>query len=258
VQRSGESDTTKGGHADLIPIADGLRPYLAAAIAASRSELVFPGEDGKQRDPETKLDRVLRRALGRAGIANGYIHKCRRKGCGYSEPAGDAVLRRCPKCSMKLWPKAIPRHVRFHDLRHTTATLLLKAGVPIATVQRILRHTDPAITSEIYGHLDVEDMRTGVNRLDFGRALVPAPVVDPLSQVGAGSTPRGAPVVRNSEEQKIEGPGSLDFFKKTGPFRESGRLDLNQRPLAPQGRFLPTIGSQEFTTTCFYRHLELK
>ena len=28
-----------------------------------------------------------------------------------------------------------------------------------------VRHTDPAITSEIYGHLDLEDMRTGINRL---------------------------------------------------------------------------------------------
>jgi len=27
---------------------------------------------------------------------------------------------------MKLWPKPIPKKTRFHDLRHTTATLLLK------------------------------------------------------------------------------------------------------------------------------------
>jgi hypothetical protein len=69
---------------------------------------------------------------------------------------------------MRLWVKAIPRHVRFHDLRHTTATLLLKSGAPLATVQKIVRHTDPALTSEIYGHLDVEDMRAGINRLHFG------------------------------------------------------------------------------------------
>ncbi|WP_408890289.1 tyrosine-type recombinase/integrase [Myxococcus faecalis] len=75
---------------------------------------------------------------------------------------------------MKLWPRALPRLLRFHDLRHTTATLLLKAGVPLATVQRILRHSDPAITSVIYGHLDAKDMRKGLNLLAFGPA-VPCP-----------------------------------------------------------------------------------
>jgi integrase len=44
---------------------------------------------------------------------------------------------------------------------------LLKAEVPLATVQRVLRHTGPAVTSEIYGHLDVDDMRKAVNKLRF-------------------------------------------------------------------------------------------
>ena len=61
----------------------------------------------------------------------------------------------------------VRRLCRRRHNRHTTATLLLKAEVPLATVQRILRHTDPAITSEIYGHLDVDDMRKAVNKLSF-------------------------------------------------------------------------------------------
>jgi Phage integrase family len=80
----------------------------------------------------------------------------------------------CPRCGMKLWPRALPHPLRFHDLRHTTATLLLKAGVPLTTVQRILRHSDPALTTEVYGHLDVEDMCKGLDRLDF-TAPEPAP-----------------------------------------------------------------------------------
>ena len=39
--------------------------------------------------------------------------------------------------------------------------------MPLATVQKVLRHTDPAITSEIYGHLDLDDMRKAVNKLSF-------------------------------------------------------------------------------------------
>jgi integrase len=42
-------------------------------------------------------------------------------------------------------------------------------------VQRILRHSDPAITTKVYGHLDVEDMRKGLDRLDFAAPeLAPA------------------------------------------------------------------------------------
>jgi len=38
-------ETTKGGHADLIPIAPALTPYLQTAIDASPSDLVFPWLD---------------------------------------------------------------------------------------------------------------------------------------------------------------------------------------------------------------------
>src|SRR6266478_6429558 len=64
-----------------------------------------------------------------------------------------------------LWPKAIPRKMRFHDLRHTTATLLLRAGVDAHRVQRLLRHRDVRTTTTIYGHLDVEDLRAAVAKL---------------------------------------------------------------------------------------------
>jgi len=40
--------------------------------------------------------------------------------------------------------------------------------VPLATVQRILRHNYPKITAEVSGHLDLEDMRAGLNRLEVG------------------------------------------------------------------------------------------
>lgn len=88
-------------------------------------------------------------------------------GCAHRKVGRSAgrVRFRCPKCGMRLWPVAEQRKLRFHDLRHSTATLLLKAAVPLATVQRILRHTDPKITAEVYGHLDLDDMREGLNRL---------------------------------------------------------------------------------------------
>jgi integrase len=57
--------------------------------------------------------------------------------------------------------------IRFHDLRHTTASLLMMAGANAMAVQRILRHHDPRITTEIYGHLEPGYLRAEIDRLRF-------------------------------------------------------------------------------------------
>ena len=152
VARSYDRDTTKGGHADVIPIAAELVPYLQRAMESSPSELVFPAPDGTMMRPDVALESVLRRAMGRAGVVTGYRHVCRRKGCKHAEVAPDAALRRCPEHNAKLWPKPQVRPIRFHSTRHSTASLLMMSGANPAAVQRILRHSDPRITTESYGH----------------------------------------------------------------------------------------------------------
>lgn len=47
---------------------------------------------------------------------------------------------------------ALPR-IRFHDLRHTHASLLIMAGVPIKVVSERLGHSHPAFTMHTYQHL---------------------------------------------------------------------------------------------------------
>ena len=42
------------------------------------------------------------------------------------------------------------RHIRYHDLRHTTAVLLLIAGTPLEEVSQLLGHSSIAITKDIY------------------------------------------------------------------------------------------------------------
>ncbi len=43
-------------------------------------------------------------------------------------------------------------HLRFHDLRHTCASLLIDAGFPITTVAQIMGHASAAVTASIYAH----------------------------------------------------------------------------------------------------------
>src|SRR5205823_1613409 len=85
-------------------------------------------------------------------------------GRGHAELAPAAELRRCPKCDMKLWPAAQARPLRFHDIRHTTASLLIMAGADLPAVQ-IMRHTDPRITTEFYAHLAPGYLRSAIDRL---------------------------------------------------------------------------------------------
>lgn len=165
VRRSNNFDTTKGGHEDELPIADELRPLLMKAMNESKSDLVFPRPEGGQYPADLPLQKVLRRAMGRAGIVTGYTHVCRRKGCGFKEQRDNSAESKCPSCSMKLWVKPIPKPLRFHDTRHSTAALLLRAKVPLAIVQKVLRHSDPAITSNVYGNIGLDDLRDAVNVL---------------------------------------------------------------------------------------------
>jgi len=171
VGRSHDRDTTKGGHADGIPIATELAPFLQLAVDASPSQLVFPREDGSMMRRDVNLEHTLRRALGRAGVVEGYSHVCRRKGCGHVESATDEEQRRCPNDGRKLWVKAVVRPIRFQDLRHTTASLLIMSGANLPAVQRILRHSDPKLTTEVYAHLAPEYLRAEVDRLSFGPAV---------------------------------------------------------------------------------------
>lgn len=43
--------------------------------------------------------------------------------------------------------------IRFHDLRHTTASLMLNHNIPVIVASRRLGHSKPSVTLDIYGHL---------------------------------------------------------------------------------------------------------
>ena len=124
-------DTTKGGAAAVLPLPTALRPWIEYQLAHAPGHLVFPAPDGSQRTREADPQKILRNALSRAGIAEGWEHRCR--WCGHKERHQDREQRYCPTCLKRtdgtgkpakhvrgrlLWPKALPLKMRFHDLRH--------------------------------------------------------------------------------------------------------------------------------------------
>jgi len=48
------------------------------------------------------------------------------------------------------------KHIRFHDLRHSCATLMLTSGVEMKVASQILGHSSIGITADLYTHVLAE------------------------------------------------------------------------------------------------------
>lgn len=136
------AEHTKAGRAREVPLLEGLAGELRALRGVHvrvlgrpvrPSDLVFLTPEGRPWcAPTNNVMRVFNRLLESAGI--------------------DRV-------------DAEGRKLDVHALRHTMASRLARAGVPLQKAQRLLGHSDPKLTATIYAHLGVEDLRDAVERL---------------------------------------------------------------------------------------------
>lgn len=114
--------TTKGKRARRVAISAGFSARLAAWKTASGGQqaagYVWPGREGAPMNAHSP-NQALARVVRRAGLvdANGA-------------------------------PSVTP-----HGLRHTAASLMLAAGVPLIVVSRQLGHANPNVTAQVYAHL---------------------------------------------------------------------------------------------------------
>ena len=58
------------------------------------------------------------------------------------------------------------RKIRFHDLRHTFASILINQDVPLLNVSTFLGHSDLSTTANIYAHLDAAAKSSSAVRLN--------------------------------------------------------------------------------------------
>ncbi|MYS36315.1 tyrosine-type recombinase/integrase [Streptomyces sp. SID4920] len=61
------------------------------------------------------------------------------------------------------------RRIRFHDLRHSAATLLLEQGVGLAVIKELLGHAHIGVTATVYAHVRLRLQRDAIDLL--GHAL---------------------------------------------------------------------------------------
>lgn len=66
----------------------------------------------------------------------------------------------------RMQKRAVVPQIRFHDLRHSFATLSLEQGMDIKTISHMLGHTDAGFTMNTYMHMTNEMQQTVANAMD--------------------------------------------------------------------------------------------
>ncbi len=61
--------------------------------------------------------------------------------------------------------KAGLRRIRFHDLRHSTATLLLEQGVELVVIKELRGHAHIGVTATVYAHFRLRLQRDTIETL---------------------------------------------------------------------------------------------
>ncbi len=131
------------------------------------------------------LSRNARRALGMQ-LARAAVFEKSDDSLLYVSTVGTALE---PRNVLRVFQRhlraaGIPRR-RFHDLRHTFATLLLEQGVHHRVVMEILGHSSISTTLDIYSHVSLDLQREALSALD---QVIGSPVAD--VQRGLDDLPR--------------------------------------------------------------------
>jgi integrase/recombinase XerD len=116
----------KGGKARVVPVEGSAWKALARYIEAGRPELVTA------HSAQALFLATGGRRLGASRLAQIVVESARRA--------------------------RLPRRVTAHDLRHGYATALVRGGADVRVVQKLLGHAR-IDTTEVYTHLDIEDLQ---------------------------------------------------------------------------------------------------
>ena len=92
----------------------------------------------------------------------------------YFRPAMAAANEAIAKLPKDRRPALLPEGLRFYDLRHTCASLLIVQGASVKAVQAQLGHATASITLDTYGHLFPSEMDTLGDRLELVRDVAVA------------------------------------------------------------------------------------
>lgn len=105
----------------------------------------------------------------------------------------------------KILEHAECKHVRFHDLRHTFATLSLQNGMDVKTLSAMLGHVSAATTLDIYTHITDDMRQSAAASIDRG--------------IGKAEPKQDNPAATPAQPEK---PRMTDFKPYRGSMRKPG------------------------------------
>ena len=127
----------------------------------------LPVKGNKKRAEQMLWEEEYRKVCGRSYCKDYLDYIC-------VNPLGERI-----KCSYLTsgFPNFLEQHgmrrIRFHDLRHSCASLLLANGVPMKQIQEWLGHSDFSTTANVYAYLDYHSKITSAEAILTGLKMQP-------------------------------------------------------------------------------------
>ena len=132
------------------------------------------------------------------------------------------------------------KKVRFHDLRHTFATMALENGMDIKTLSNMIGHVSAETTLNIYSHITNEMQQNAAKKIDTGIGREDVHPKDEITE---------------ALQSKVEPPKPLEYAPYKGKIRKSGTggiYEINDHLY--EGRFTPTNAHGKRESHNVYAH----
>ncbi|MFJ2649658.1 tyrosine-type recombinase/integrase [Streptomyces sp. NPDC087420] len=130
---------------------------LPTQTRASERRIALPTRCAQSLKLHHEQQQREREATGTAWQHSGHV---------FTTPQGGPVdPTNLTRTFITLLRKAGLRRIRFHDLRHSTATLLLEQGVELVVIKELLGHAHIGVTATVYAHVRLRLQRNAIDTL---------------------------------------------------------------------------------------------
>ena len=140
----------------------------------------------------------------------------------------------------KILERANCKRVRFHDLRHTFATMALESGMDIKTLSAMIGHVSAETTLNIYSHITDTMQQQAAARIDREIAGADTPIPEPTA------------TDKTSDSEATDQPTEPKFEPYKGKIRKPGTGCVTMiNDHLYEGRFSPRVNGKRIAKNIY-------